>query len=186
MSLTENLRKGMVIRHEDQLFTVLDFNVAQTGKQKPTVHVKLRALKSGHAVERSLDQLGKIEEVLAELRTMQYLYAAGNDRVFMDTQSYEQYVLGHEIVGGFEPFLAEEETYRVLMIEEQVLSLQLPDVVVLTVAETAPVEHAGGSSSVQKDARFNSGLAIKVPLFIKTGDRIRVSTRSREYLGKDH
>ena len=91
MSLTEQLHKGMVIRHEGQLYTVLDYEVAQTGKQKHTVHVKLRAVKSGHATERTLDQLGKIEEVPSEVRQMQYLYASGEQRVFMDAESFEQY-----------------------------------------------------------------------------------------------
>ena len=83
MSQTDQIRKGMVIRHEGMLLTVEDFNIARTGKQKATVHVKLRALKDGDSVERTLDQLGRIEEVPTERRAMQYLYAAGDEHVFM-------------------------------------------------------------------------------------------------------
>lgn len=186
MSLTEDLHKGMVIRHEGQLFTVLDFKVAQTGKQRPTVHVKLRSLTTGHTGERTLDQLGKIEEVPTEIRQMQYLYSTGKERVFMDAETFEQYPLGEDVLGDGVAFLVEEETYRFLTVEGQVVGIELPPVVVLEVVETAPVEHAGGSTNVQKEARLNSGLVIHVPLFIKNGDRIRVKTENREYQGKEH
>jgi elongation factor P len=186
MSLTEQLHKGMVIRHEGQLYTVLDYEVAQTGKQKPTVHVKLRAVKSGHATERTLDQLGKIEEVPSEVRQMQYLYASGEQRVFMDAESFEQYSLGQEIIGEGIDFLVEEETYKILTIDNQPVSFQLPPVVVLEVVDTAPVEHAGGSTNVQKEAKLACGITIHVPLFIKNGDKIRVTTDNRQYQGKEH
>jgi elongation factor P len=186
MSITEQLHKGMVIRHEGHFYTVLDYEIAQTGKQKPTVHVKLRDIRSGHASERTLDQLGKIEEVPSEVRPMQYLYAAGEQRVFMDSESYEQYEFGPELGGDAVDFLVEEETYRVLTIEGQPITVQLPSVIVLEVTDTAPVEHAGGSTNVQKEAKLNCGITINVPLFIKNGDKIRVKTDSREYQGKEH
>jgi elongation factor P len=186
MSLTEDLHKGMVIRHEGQIFTVLDFKVAQTGKQRPTVHIKLRSVTGGHTTERTLDQLGKIEEVPADVRQMQYLYSSGKERVFMDTESFEQYPLGDDLLGDSVPFLVEEETYRFLLIEGQPVAIQLPSVVVLEVVDTAPVEHAGGSTNVQKDAKLNSGITIRVPLFIKNGDKIKVKTENREYVGKEH
>lgn len=186
MSLTHDLRRGMVLRHEGQLFTVLDWTVAQTGKQRPTVHVKLRSLSTGNTGERTLDQLGRIEEVPTEVRSMQLLYTAGQERVFMDCESFEQFPLGNDVLGDGMDFLVEQETYRFLTIEDRPVSLQLPPVVVLEVADTAPVEHAGGSSNVHKEARLASGLVTSVPLFIKNGDKIRVKTDTREYLGKEH
>ena len=186
MSLTDDLHKGMVIRHDGELYTVLDFRVAQTGKQKPTVHVKLCSVKTGHTGERTRDELGKLEEVPTEVRQMQYLYASGQERVFMDTETFEQYPLVEEMLGDAVPFLVEEETYRIQMIEDQPIALQLPQVVVLEVVDTAPVEHAGGSTNVYKEAKVNSGIVIHVPLFIKNGDRIRVKTGNREYQGKEH
>jgi elongation factor P len=186
MSLTEGLARGMVIRHEGELYTILDFRVVQTGKQKPTVHVKLRAMKTGHTGERTRDELGKLEEVATEVRQMQYLYASGQERVFMDTETFEQYPLGEELLGDAINFLVEEESYRIQMIEEQPVSLQLQSVVVLEVTDTAPVEHAGGSTNVHKEAVLNSGITVHVPLFIKNGDKIRVKTENREYQGKEH
>ncbi len=186
MSQTDQLRKGMVIRHQGEHFIVLDFNVAQSGKQKPTLHVRLRSLKSGHMGERTGDQLGRIEEVPTQIRPMQYLYSTGKERVFMDTETFEQYPLSEEILGEGLPFLVEQETYRFLMVEDRVVAMQVPPSLVLEIADTAPVEHAGGGSSVLKEARLASGLIIKVPLFIKNGDRVRVSTDKHEYLGKEH
>ena len=186
MSVTEQLHKGMVLRHQGHVYTVLDYRVAQTGKQKPTVHVKLGALGGGRATERTLDELGRIEEVPSETRHLQYLYAAGQERVFMDTESFEQYTLGEQQLGDSIPFLVEEETYRFLTVEGQVVLIQLPPVAVLEVVDTAPVEHTGGSSNVQKEARVSSGIVIQVPLFIKNGDRVRVGTEKRDYLGKEH
>lgn len=186
MSLTDDLHKGMVIRHEGELYTVLDFSVAQTGKQKATVHVKLKAIKTGHTSERTLDQLGKIEEVPTEMRSMQYLYASGQERVFMDTETFEQYHLTEDMLGDSVPLLVDEETYRILLIDGNPVSLQLPPIVVLEVVDTAPVEHAGGTTNVHKEARLSSGISVQVPLFIKNGDKIRVKTENREYQGKEH
>ncbi len=186
MSLTDNLHKGMVIRHEGQLFTVLDYRTARKGKQKPTVHVKLRSVSSGHTGERTLHELGKIEDVPTAVRQMQHLYTVGNESVFMDTETFEQYTLDADLLGGSVSFLVEEETYRIQMIEGQPIALQLPLIVVLEVVDTAPVEHAGGNSNVYKDAKLKSGIFVQVPLFIKTGDRIRLKTDNREYQGKEH
>jgi elongation factor P len=176
----------MVIRHEGHLYAVVEFGTSQSGKQKPTVHVKLRDLKSGHAAERTLDQLGKIEEVESEVRHMQYLYASGNERVFMDTESFEQFTLGKDFLAEAMGFLVEEETYRFLVVEGHVLSAQLPDILILEVKETAPVSHGGGLSTVTKEATLASGLLIHVPLFIKIGDKVRVNTSTRQYIGKEH
>ncbi|MBU0640719.1 MAG: elongation factor P [Planctomycetes bacterium] len=186
MSLTDELHKGMVIRHEGQLFTVLYYSVAQTGKQKPTVHVKLRSLSTGNTGERTLDQLGTLDEVPSEVREMQYLYSSGRQQVFMDVESYEQYELGEEVLGNSSDFMVEEQTYRFLTIDGQPVSAQLPAHAVLTVVDTAPPAHAGGGSSVLKEAQLTGALTVYVPLFIKTGDRIRINTETREYLGKEH
>ena len=186
MSSTHDLRRGMVFRHEGQLFTLLDFSVSQSGKQRPTVHLKVRSLKSGNTGEHSLDEFGKIDEVPTDVRTMQYLYAAGKNRVFMDTESFEQYTISTEAVGREADFLAEGESYRVLAIEGQPVMVQLPPVVVLEVTDTAPSEHGSSGSNIYKEAKLASGITIHVPLFIKNGDKIRVKTDTREYQGKEH
>lgn len=186
MSATEGLRKGMVIRHEGQVYVIDDFHVAQSGKQRPTVHLKLRHVHNGNPADRTLDQIGKIDEVPAEHREMQYLYHTGSEYVFMDTNSFEQFPFEKTFVGDAHDFLHEEDKYRFLFVDNEPVSLDLPDVLVFEVVDTAPVEHAGGSTNVHKEAKLSSGLTVQVPLFIKNGDRIRVKTDSRQYVGKEH
>lgn len=117
---------------------------------------------------------------------MQYLYAAGEKRVFMDNETYEQHELGEDILHDSADFLVEGETYWFLVVEGQVTGIQLPDVVVMEVIDTAPVEHTGGHMNVQKEAVLAGGLVIRVPMFIQNGDRIRVKTESRSYQSKEH
>jgi len=186
MSLTEGLHKGMVIRHEDLLYTVLDFHGSQKGKQKGTVHIKLRAIATGHTGERTLDELGKIDEVPTQVKHVQYLYADRDDRVFMDADTFEQYPLAEDVLGDAVPFLVEQKTYSVMTIDGQPVSLRLPPIVVMEVADTAPPQHAGGATNVQKEAALCNGLMVQVPLFIKNGDLVRVKTENREYQGKEH
>ncbi|MHC4067583.1 MAG: elongation factor P [Planctomycetota bacterium] len=186
MSHSDEISRGMVIRHQGQPYVVLECTKAQTGKQKATFHVKLRSLTTNHTTERTLDQLGEIEEVPTEVRHMQYLYASGEDRVFMDTESFEQHSLGEDVIGDGSGLLVEEETYRFLTIEGRPVSVQLPPTLVLEVVDTAAVQHAGGSTHVSKEAKLASGLVVRVPLFIKNSDKIRVGTEKHDYQGKEH
>src|SRR5262245_21791179 len=99
------LKRGMLLRHQNQVFIVNEFHERHTGKQKPTVHVALRALRDGHPVDRTLDDLLPIVEVDHSLRRMQYTYAKGETRVFMDAESFEEYELGESNLHGCQPFL---------------------------------------------------------------------------------
>lgn len=179
------LKRGMLIRHQDHLYLVADFRERQTGKQKATVHVTLRDLRDGHQSDRTLEELLPLVEVEHAYRQMQYLYAKGDTLVFMDTESFDEHELTDAQAGGFRPFLMEGETYRVMCVEQRPMSLVMPDTVVLRVETTAAPTHSGGGSNVTKEAEMENGLTIHVPLFVKTGDLIRVSTQSRSYAGKE-
>jgi len=179
------LKRGMVLRHQERLYQVDDFQERKTGKMKPTVHVMLRDLRDGRHVERTLDELEPIVEAEQALREMQYLYQQGDTRVFMDSESFEQHELREDQLAGFGPFLKEGETYRVLCVEQQPVALMAPETVTLQVTSTAAPSHAGGGSNVYKEAELENGLIVLVPLFIKNGDRIRVNTRDKSYAGKE-
>jgi elongation factor P len=180
------LKRGMLIRHQNHLYIVADFQERRTGKMRATVHVVLRDVRDGHQVDRTLDQLEPIEEVASASRNLQYLYAGGDNWVFMDTESFDQYELTDAQLHGCQPFLKEGETYRALFAEQRPLSLEMPEVVLLEVASTAAPTHAvGQASSVMKEAELENGLEVRVPLFIKNGDKIRVNTRDKTYLGKE-
>lgn len=176
----------MAIRHAGHVYTILDFHVAQSGMQRPTVHLKLRELRSGKPSDRTLDQISPLEEAPTERREMQFLYSSGAERVFMDNEAFEQYSFGVDFLDEAVDFLVAGGNYRFLVVEGKVASIELPPIVPLEVTDTAPVAPTGGSSNVFKEATMNSGIVIRVPLFIKTGDRIRVKTEPREYASEEH
>lgn len=180
------IKRGMVIRHQDHLYYITDFHERHSGKMKPTVHVALRDVRDGHPVDRNLDDLLPIEEVPHGYRNLQYLYGRGDTHVFMDSESFEEVELRAPQLGGAEAFLRDGESYRVLYADDRPLALDVPDSVPLKVTMTAaPERSVGTSGGVMKEATLENGLTIKVPLFIKTGDVIRVSTGDRMYAGKE-
>lgn len=180
------LKRGMLIRHQGHVYSVAEFHERHSGKQKPTVHVLLRDVRDGRQVERSLDDLLPLEEVPHAYRQMQYLYPRGATCVFMDTESFDECDLDEAALHGCQPFLKEGETYRVTFVDNNPLSLDLPEIVRLKVRETAaPAHSVGGASSILKEATLENDLVVNVPLFIKLGDTIRVDTRSKSYQGKE-
>lgn len=184
---TSELTRGMLIRIHSDLYQVTDFGEQHTGKQKSKTHVTLRNLRNGHVTDKLLETIQPIEEIPHEIRDMQYLYSSADEHTFMDNQSYEQYPMTNDQLAGASPFLLEGESYRVFFADEAPLCVQLPDAVVLEVTDTAPPSHApSGSSNITKEAVVATGLTVRVPLFIKTGDRIRVDTASQKYVGKEN
>jgi elongation factor P len=180
------LRKGMLLRHQNHLYFVEDFHERHTGKMRPTVHVRLKDVRDGRHVDRVLDDLMPIQEVEHANRPMQFLYAKGGAFVFMDAETFEEREIPASMLEAFRPFMREGQEYRVMFADDEPVSVDLPDHVVLRVRTTAAPERAvGQGGSVMKEAELENGLMVKVPLFIKTGDLIRVDTRDRTYAGKE-
>ncbi|MFO0837800.1 MAG: hypothetical protein U1D55_04685 [Phycisphaerae bacterium] len=181
------IKRGMLIRYQNHYWFIEDFVERHSGKQRPTVHVSLRDAKDARVVDHTLDELSPVQEVTYEHRRAQYLFPRGGQFVFMDAESFDEYELGPAQLAGVEKFLRDGEEYRVMFVQGQPLSLDMPETVVLKVAVTAAPSHAVGSAgSVLKEATLENGLEVRVPLFIKTGDAIRVDTRSRTYSGKEN
>jgi elongation factor P len=175
----------MLIRHQNHVFLVADFSERHTGKQKPTVHVLLRDIRDGHPVDRSLAELLPVEEVAHERRRLQYEYAKGDKHVFMDAETFDEHVAEAKQLSADACFLAPGAEYRALFLEGQLVLIEIPEIVALKVTMTAAPGHSvGAASNVTKEATLDTGLEIHVPLFIKTGDMIRVDTRTRTYAGK--
>ncbi len=181
------LSRGMWIRHQGHVYEVTDFNERHTGKQKPTVHVQLRDIRDGRPVDRTLSDIEPIEEVEHGRRFMQYLYAKGAAFVFMDSANFEEFEVTADQLRGREAFLLEGTEYPVTSLEGRPISVEVPDIVALKVATTAPPGRSvGAASNITKEAAMENGLEIRVPLFVKDGDVIRVDTRDRSYAGKEH
>lgn len=184
---TTQLRRGMLIRHQNHVYEVADFQERHTGKQKPTVHVALRDVRDGRPVDRTLNDLEPIDEVTRAFRQMQYLYRRDQTRVFMDCETFDEYELTEAQIRGGSEFLVEGQEYRVSFIDGSPAFLDLPDNIAVKIAMTAPPEHSVGvASNITKEATLENGLQIRVPLFLKTGDIIRVDTRTKTYAGKEH
>ncbi len=180
------IRKGMLIRHQNHIYEIVDYNERHSGKMKPTVHVALRDVRDGRPVDRTLPDLEPIVEVEHGYRRMQYLYAKGDARVFMDSETFEEYELNDTQLRGGGMFLVEGQEYRVSFIDGAPAFLQLPETLPIKVALTAAPSHSvGTAANITKEATLENGLDIRVPLFIKTGDTIRVDTRTKSYAGKE-
>lgn len=181
------IKKGALLRHHGHLYFVEEIHERHSGQMKPAIHLSLRDAADARHIERTLDQLMPLEEVPFAYRTVQYLYHKGEHHFFMDSQSFEEIELPASTLGGFEAFLKEGEEFRVLFVDDTPLRLEMPESIVLAVADTAaPVHAVGASGSVLKEARLENGLSVRVPLFIKTGDHIHIDTRTRQYTGKAH
>ncbi len=190
LAMHVTIEPGNLIRHRGRLYFVEQVTERHKGQQKPVINVGLRdALDDHHRFERTLDELEPIDYVPHALRPMQYLYARGRSHVFLDNESYEEVELSGPPLGGFEPFLKEGSDYKVFVADDKPLRLQTEPAVELEVKTTAAPSHGGssggaGGGGVLKEAILENGLMVRVPLFIKNGDLVKVDTRNREYLGK--
>ena len=181
------LQRGMWLRHQNHVYEVVDFHERHTGKQKPTVHVDLADVRDWRPVDRTLDDLLPIQEVDHSKRPMQFLYASGDDFLFMDSETFEEFTLKKSQLAGRESFLADGVIYPVTCLDGRPMRLEMAGTVVLKVANTAPPSHSvGAAANVTKEATLENGLEVRVPLFIKTGDAIRIDTNTKTYAGKDH
>ncbi|MEW5875764.1 MAG: elongation factor P [Candidatus Zixiibacteriota bacterium] len=182
MISTSEFRKGRKLKFEGDLWEIIDFQNARTAQRRAKVTTKLRNLKTGQVLERIFASGETFDEPEFEQRSMQYMYNDGNEWFFMDNATFEQIGLTRDHLDGCEQFLMENHDYRILFFEGKALSLDLPSSVVLEVTESDPGVKGDSVSNLTKMAKVETGLAIKVPLFIKVGDKVKIDTRSKEYL----
>ncbi|MBI3873160.1 MAG: elongation factor P [candidate division Zixibacteria bacterium] len=182
MISTSDFRKGKKLKIEGQLWEIVDFQNARTAQRRAKVTIKLRNLKTGQILERIYASGEMFEEPEFEQRNMQYMYTDGTAWNFMDNKTYDQVTLTEEHIEGYAPFLMENQDYRVLYFEGKPISLELPAAVVLTVTDAEPGVKGDSVSNLTKNATLETGLVVKVPLFVKVGDKVKVDTRSKEYL----
>ena len=176
------LRAGTTFKEGGEIFEVTSYQHAKIGRGSANIKVKARNLKTGQLVERTFISGAKVEEAETEKRKLAYLYRDSESLVFMDPKSYEQFPIKSSLVGEKEKFLKESETYEVLVSGESILSVDLPKLMEFRVAETGPGVKGDTVSNVFKDAVLENGIKVKVPLFINQGDRVKVDTRSGEYV----
>jgi elongation factor P len=182
---TNDLKTGMTLDLDGDLWTVLDFLHHKPGKGQAVVRTKLRNVRSGAVLDRTFKADEKVGLAILEKREMQYLYREGDSFVFMDTESYEQHPVPAAIVGDAARFLSEGFTAIVAMYEGNPISVELPAAVVLSVSHTDPGVKGDRVSGALKPATLETGLTVQVPLFVEEGDRVKVDTRTGQYLTRE-
>jgi elongation factor P len=154
------------------------------GKGGAFVRTKVKSLDSGAVVDRTFRAGEKFTRIHTEVKDAQYLYDAGDEVVFMDTDSYEQFNLPHDAVADALDFMQPSASVQVLSVDGQPSGVQLPASVELQVVETEPGVKGDTVSNVTKPARLETGATVQVPLFVNTGDRVKVDTRERRYISR--
>ena len=182
MATTNDLKNGMVLVLDQQLWSVVEFQHVKPGKGPAFVRTKLKNVMSGKGVDKTFNAGLKVETATVDRRDMQFSYLDGDMFVFMDTSSWEQTSLTAETVGGAKDFMIEEQDVVIAFHEGEALFVELPASVVLEIKFTEPGLQGDRSSGGTKPATLVTGLEIQVPLFLNEGDKVKVDTRSGDYL----
>ncbi|MDR1032469.1 MAG: elongation factor P [Candidatus Nomurabacteria bacterium] len=176
-----DLKKGTVIQLDGQPFKVVDYSQKVMGRGGSIVNVKLKNLVTGAAIPKTFKGQDKIEPAEVVSQTVQYLYEDGTDFHFMNPESFEQFALPADIVDTAKDFLREGDSVQLQMFNGRVINVELPKNLWLKVTYTENAVKGDTSSSIVKDATLETGLVVKVPAFIKTGDVVSVDTTTYEY-----
>jgi len=182
MITTADFRNGMTIEMDGNLFNLVYFQHVKPGKGGAFVRTRLKNLKTGAVTEKTFRAGEKVELAILDKRRMQFLYREGNSFFFMDTETYEQLPITQEEVGETAKFLLEGTTVEVALCDGKSVGVEPPVFVEMEVAETAPGVKGDTASGGSKPAILESGMVVNVPLFIEAGNRIKVDTRSGEYV----
>jgi elongation factor P len=184
MASSNDLKNGMVLKIEGQLWAVIEFQHVKPGKGPAFVRTKLRSVISGKVVDKTFNAGAKIETANVDRRDMQYLYNDGSVYVFMDTSDFDQLSVPAEVVGDVANFLLENQNATVALHEGSALYVELPPSVVLEITYTEPGLQGDRSTGGSKPATLETGYQIQVPLFIENNTRVKVDTRTGDYLGR--
>lgn len=179
---TNDLKNGMALNLPEGLVTVVEFQHVKPGKGGAFVRTKLKNYRTGAVVDKTFRADEKVPLAIIDKREMQYLYREGADYVFMDTSSYDQVHVSPSALGDAVKFLKEGDSAVLPTYNDEILGVDLPAAVELTITETEPGVQGDRVSGARKPATLETGLVVQVPLFVEVGETIKVDTRSGEYL----
>ena len=182
MATTNDLKNGMTLDLEGQLWNVIEFQHVKPGKGGAFVRTTLKNVKTGKVVDKTFNAGVKVDVATVDKREMQYLYQDASDYVFMDSETYDQMPIPAAVVGATADYLLENAVTQVAVHDGVPLYVELPAAVELSVTETEPGLQGDRSSAGRKPATVQTGVQVQVPLFVNIGDRIKVDTRSGEYI----
>lgn len=182
MIAATDLRSGVTFLSDNKPYRVIKYNLIKMGRGGATVRVTARDLLSGTVEDKTFSSNVKVEEVVTSKRKLTFLYSDAKVATFMDPETFEQVEIPFEVISSELPYIKEGETADILFWGDKPLSIDIPPKVTLRVVETAPGVKGNSATNVFKPAKLENGLEVKVPLFIKSGDLIRVDTRTGEYV----
>ena len=181
---TNQFKNGMHIELEGGTWRIVEFQHVKPGKGGAFVRTKLKSVDSGSVVDKTFRAGEKFARVRTEVKGVQYLYDSGDDVIFMDEGTYEQITLPRESVSEALDFIAPSSSVQLLMIDGRPSGVQMPGSVELTVTETEPGVKGDTVSNVTKPATLETGAVVQVPLFVNTGDKVKVDPRDRRYISR--
>ncbi|EKF23969.1 translation elongation factor P [Mycolicibacterium hassiacum DSM 44199] len=184
MATTADFKNGLVLQIDGQLWQIVEFQHVKPGKGPAFVRTKLKNVVSGKIVDKTFNAGVKVETATVDRRDATYLYRDGNEYVFMDSENFEQHQLPESLVGDASKYLLESLPVQIAFHDGTPLYLELPVSVELEVTHTEPGLQGDRSNAGTKPATVETGAEIQVPLFINTGDKVKVDTRDGSYLGR--
>ena len=185
MYSTTDFRKGLKIEIDGTPFEIIEFQHFKPGKGGAMVRTKLRNILNGRVLDNTFRSGEKVDRPNLESRDMQFLYHEGDQLVFMDMTTYDQMHMDAEATDGKANYLKDGQECRVLLYNEKPLDIEIPASLVLEVTETEPGAKGDTVSNVTKPATLETGVVIQVPIFVNTGDHVKVDTRTNAYLGRE-
>jgi elongation factor P len=182
MATANDLRRGMAINYNGEVCVVLDMQHRTPGNLRAFVQATLRSIRTGKSSDVRFSSTERIEPVPMITKRMEYSYKDGSDYVFTDPETYETVTLTPELVGDSKSYLVENGSVTVTFVEEKAVSVELPSSVVLAVTDAPEGIRGDSANNVQKSITLETGIIIQAPLFIKTGEKIKVDTRTGKYM----
>ena len=179
---TNDFKNGMTLELDNGLFTVVEFQHVKPGKGGAFVRTKLRNLRNGNLLEKTFNAGIKVEQAILEKRDMQFLYKDGADFVFMDTESYDQTTIPPSALGEAAEYLIEQAMAIIAYYNGEIVTVEIPASVELVITDTEPGVQGDRVSGAKKPATLETGKVIQVPLFVNVGDKVKVDTRSGDYI----
>ena len=179
---TNDLKTGITLELDNGLFQVVEFQHVKPGKGGAFVRTRLRNVRTGSVLERTFNAGIRVEQAIVERQDMQFLYRDGDDYVFMNTSTYDQLTIPRASLGDAADYLVEQAIAQIAQYQGQIIGVEIPASVELRVAQTEPGVQGDRVSGARKPAQLETGKSVQVPLFVETGDKIKVDTRTGEYI----
>jgi elongation factor P len=179
---TNDLKTGITLELDNGLFQVIEFQHVKPGKGGAFVRTKLRNIRTGNVFDRTFNAGVKVEQAIINREDMQFLYREGEDYVFMNNQTYDQMNVTSQSLGDVTDYLIEGMTAQIGFFNDEIIGAEIPAAVELTITETEPGVQGDRVSGARKSATLETGKVVQVPLFVEIGDKVKVDTRSGEYM----